>query len=289
MTYRKNVRQLALTVIISAALMGLAGCGKDNSEEVPGLTVPVEDAIEESADKLEQETGLTIEKAKSLEDVSMRDAEAYLDALRQEDAELLSGHMVPAENEYTVDDMAKVLEGFRLYFDDLQELQLKYLSNEQDEEYYIERFAIDGTKDGQGRDIPFVVKYAKSQGMEAIQDDARRVPLYDSPLIGIYPYAEREPGRYLQAMIQHDTESIALHLGLYDDNKETSVAVEKTLQRYRNSLDLNSVRIESKGYDSQKMLFSFELSDNNGKVHELQVNGDGLRIVDEWAAVSEAE
>jgi hypothetical protein len=90
-------------------------------------------------------------------------------------------------------------------------------------------------------------------------------------------------------MIQNDTESIALHLGLYDDNKETRAAVEITLQRYRDSLDLGTIKVESKGYEAQAKRFSFELRDINGKVHELQVTEDGLLIVDEWAAVPEAE
>ncbi|WP_054025023.1 hypothetical protein [Bacillus sp. FJAT-28004] len=194
----------------------------------------------------------------------------------------MSGLMAHAENEYTEADMAKVLEGFLLYFDDLENLQLRFEVNEQNDEYYVEHYTIAGTKDGKARAIPFQMKYAKSQGMEQIQDDDRREPLYNSPLIGQYPYTVLEVERYVQALLQKDKASLALHLGMYDDNEETKAAVERMLQKYEESLDLSSVKVVSKGYDEQEDQYFYELRDSNQQTHELWLSGEELKVVDEW-------
>ncbi|MFD2381739.1 hypothetical protein ACFSWD_11830 [Paenibacillus xanthanilyticus] len=224
----------------------------------------------------------------SLEQASAKDGRKFLDALKQQDTKALSSLMSPAENEYTEADMAKVVEGFRMYFDRLEELQLRFESSEQNDERYIEHYAVTGTKDGKARELAFDISYAKSQGMDVIRDDARREPLYDSPLIGQYPYAVREIERYVQALLQQDKASIPLHLGLYEENDETKATVERLIRKYADALDLKTAKIVPKGYDEQKNQFRFELRDEGGRTHELRMAGEDLRIADEWAANQEA-
>lgn len=238
---------------------------------------------------LEDVTTLPADVIQSLEYISAKDGEKYLDALKQQDTKELSSLMAHAENEYTKDDMEKVLEGFLLYFDDLENLRLHFETNEQNDEYYIENYSIVGTKDGKSRAIPFQVYYAKSQGMEKIQNDDWREPLYDSPLIGDYPYTMLEVEFYVQALLLKDTESLALHLAMYDDNEETKTAVKRLLQKYEELLDLSSVKIVSKGYDEQVDQFFFELRDNNQQTHELRLGRGEIRMVDDWVTIQASD
>lgn len=269
-------------------MMAIVGCGKEQSSTLD-LVTPASKVVS----KLEQpgETGASIflddaslskDDTQSLEEISAKDGEKFLGVLKQQDTKALSGLMAHAENEYTEADMAKVLEGFLLYFDGLENLRLLFEANVQNDEYYVEHYTIAGTKDGKARSIPFQIKYAKSQGMEQIQDDDRREPLYNSPLIGQYPYTLLEVERYVQALMQKDTESLALHLGMYDDNKETKAAMERMLQKYEESLGLSSVKVVSKGYDEQADQYFYELRDSNQQSHELWLGGEELKIVDKW-------
>ncbi len=226
-----------LMIVISIVLMMvMVGCDKEESSTVVPLQAASDNGEQQGATTLEVvsesepngEAGESIDAeeiskplghhSQSLEQISAKDGEKYLEALKQQDLKGLSRLMAHAENEYTVADMKKVVEGFLLYFDGLEELQLEFEANEQNDEYYVEHYIIAGTKDGKARAIPFEIKYAKSQGMERIQKDEEREPLYNSPLIGQYPYASMEAERYVQALMQKDTASLALHLGMYDDN-----------------------------------------------------------------------
>lgn len=265
-------------------MMAIVGCGKEQSSTLD-LVTPAPEVVS----KLEQpgETGASIflddaslskDDTQSLEQISAKDGEKFLGVLKQQDTKALSGLMVHAENEYTEADMAKVLEGFLLYFDGLENLRLQFEANVQNDEYYVEHYNIAGKKDGKVRAIPFQIKYAKTQGMEQIQDDDKREPT----LIGQYPYTLLEVERYVQALMQKDTESLALHLGMYDDNKETKATVERMLQKYEESLDLSSVKVVSKGYDEQKDQYFYELRDSNQQTHELWLGGEELKIVDKW-------
>lgn len=224
----------------------------------------------------------TEEVTQSLEQVSFKDGTKFLDALKQQDTQLLSALMAHAENEYTEKDMATVIEGFQLYFDDLAGLQLQFETNQQNEEYYIENYHITGTKDGEERILPFQLSYAKSQGVELILDEDKHEVLYNSPLIGLYPYAVSEVERYVQALQVQDKESLALHLGMYDDNEQTKAAIDQMLQTYNESLSLSSVEIVSKGYSVTEELVLFELHDNNGQMHELRIVGEERFVLDDW-------
>lgn len=301
MIFGKQMRSVTLTLAISITFMtAMIGCGnEEDSRQEPLPAASSDDRKEQSGTSASLEAGVasdpvntpehaavsghSADKRQSLEQVSARDGEKYIAALKLQDAKALSSLMSHAENAYTEADMQQVLEGFLLYFDSLDELKLRFEANVQNDAYYIEQYAITGSKDGTAREIPFEVSYAKSQELESIQDDGRREPLYDSPLIGQYPYAVQEAERYLQALQQKDAESLALHLGMYDDNEETKETVERMLQKYKDSLDLRSVKISSKGYYNQNVGFGFELRDSNEQTHELRVRGGELRIVDDWA------
>ncbi|MBB3113892.1 hypothetical protein FHS18_006007 [Paenibacillus phyllosphaerae] len=302
----KRMQKATLIVAISVTFMtALAGCGKDKEDSPPEETAPAADnqgsqpsnevseptPSEEPADSVVDPgaTEPSEDETQSLEEVSAKDGEKFLAALKKKDTAALSLLMAPAENEYTEADMAKVLEGFQLYFDSLDELTLRFEANEQNDEYFIERYAIEGNKDGKARVLPFEVEYAKSQGMANIRDDAKRVTLYDSPLIGQYPYAMLEVERYVQALLEKDTESLALHLGMYDDNAETKAAVDQALKKYEESIDLGTVKVIAKGYDGQGKQFSYELRDSKQQTHELRIAGEEMKIVDDWAAVQAAQ
>ncbi|CAM3134665.1 hypothetical protein PALU110988_03825 [Paenibacillus lupini] len=306
MKFRKRVRKGLLILALSTTIMGsTAGCGEEristsetvsavgNESEVLSPSPMPEEVIETNKSAVEPFiVKLTEEEIKSLEQISARDGEEYLEALKQRDARTLSGLMLHAENEYTLADMMKVLEGFTLYFDNLKKLQLQFESNEQNDEYFIENYIIVGTKEGKARSIPFVVRYTKTQGMEQIQNDDRREPLYDSPLIGEYPYTDLEVKRYVQALKDNDKESLVLHLGMYDGKAETSTNLDKTLQKYKNSIDLNSVKIVPKSYDEQADQFLFNLVDSQQRSHVIRINGGQMRVVDDWsmlAVIDESE
>jgi len=263
----------------------MLGCAKSTSEE-PVASNNTEQHTDNSAEEpLELEPEETSDiTTQSLEQISAKDGNIFLDAVKQQDTSVLSLLMAHAENEYTETDMASVLEGFLLYFDNLEELQLNFEANEQNDEFYIERYNVIGTKAGEARSLPFQISYAKSQGIELILDDNKREPLYNSPLIGQYPYAVLEAERYMQALQTQDTESLALHLGMYDDNEQTKEAIEQLLQTYHETFSLRSVEIMSKGYNEQEGLFLFELKDSNQQSHELQIVGEGLKVVDDWVA-----
>lgn len=287
MVLKKRLRKMTLMLAVSVVFtIAMVGCNKEEaSTSEPEQPAEVEEAGEVETPVDPNEVSLSEEETKLLEQASAKDAEKYLDALKQQDTKTLSTLMIYAENEYTVEDMAKVLEGFLLYFDSLEELQLNFTANEQDDKYYVENFTIAGTKNSKTRAIPFQVKYAKSQGMEQIQDDIRREPLFDSPLIGEYPYAVQEVERYVKALQEKDTASLALHLGMYDDNEETKESAERTLQKYTESLDLSSIKVVSKGYDEQAGQYHFELRDDNRQTHELlqMFYSEGSKIVDDWS------
>lgn len=303
----KRGRKGLLILTLSTTIMGLvAGCGEEKPENsemisaggnqgeaespspmpIPDEVIETTQPAEVTATKEPDHLELTEEETKSLEQLSSKDGEEYLEALKQKDARTLSGLMVYAENEYTVADMTKVLEGFTLYFDSLKKLKLRPESNEQNEEYFIENYTIIGTKEGKVRSIPFEVKYAKSQGMELIQNDDKREPLYDSPLIGQYPYTDLEVKRYVQALKDEDKESLVLHLGMYDDKEETNTNLDKTLKKYNGSIDLNSITIVSKGYDEQADQFLFNLVDSQQQSHEIRINGGQMRVVDDWSILA---
>jgi len=284
----KHKQKAAILLAISIALTtAILGCTKEESSTSNAPVISENNidqhVVEPNTEPLEPESEEPLEEdTQSLEQVSEKDAAIYLDALKKQDTSMLSLLMAPAENEYTVADMEKVVEGFQLYFDDLEGLQLHFEASEQNEEYYIEHYIIKGTKDGEVRDLPFQVSYIKSQGIELILDDDKREPLFNSPMIGVYPYAILNVERYVQALQQQDKESLALHLGMYDDNEQTRMAIDQLLQTYQESLALSTVEIISKDYDEQKDLFLFELQDNNQQSHELQVLSEELRIKDEW-------
>lgn len=263
----------------------MLGCAKSTSEEpvAPNNTEQHTDNTSEEQLELEQEE-TSEDTIQSLEQISAKDGNIFLDALKQQDTSLLSRLMAHAENEYTETDMASVLEGFLLYFDDLEGLKLNFEANEQNDEFYIERYNIVGTKADEARSLPFQVSYAKSQGIELIMDDNKREPHYNSPLIGQYPYAVLDAERYVQALQTQDKESLALHLGLYDDNEQTKEAIDQLLQTYNESFSLSSVEIVSKGYNDQEKLFLFELKDSNQKTHEFHIVTDEFKVVDDWVA-----
>ncbi len=290
---------VAITVIFT---MAMAGCSKEEAPSSQRVLVasdsgeskngPSESEISVMPESPIEGAGtvtnpnapeLSENEKQSLELVSEKDGEKFLAALKQKDTKALSLLMIYAENEYPESDMTKVLEGFLLSFDDLKELQMKFKSNEQNDEYYVGHYTITGTKDGETRSIPFQVKYDKSQGMERIRDDNKREPLYDSPLIGQYPFAGLAVERYIQALEQKDAASVALHLGMYDDNEETKSTAERVIQKYEDSLDLSSVGIISKGYNERDNQFNYELRDENRQTHELYIVGEELKIVDDWA------
>ncbi|PZD97159.1 hypothetical protein DNH61_04535 [Paenibacillus sambharensis] len=302
----KQIRKLTLVLAISAAVMtAVTGCGKEaNTTEVTarGTANSNEERNESSAGKdtgQEQvESGgaadssvadpQSSEGLRSLEQVSAKDGETFLNALKQQDTKELSALMAHAENEYTESDMAKVIEGFQLYFDRLEELTLKFEANEQNPEFYVEHYAIVGKKNGETRSIPFIIRYSKSQSMKQIQDDNKREPLYDSPLIGEYPYIIMDAERYIQALQQKDLESLSLHLGYVDYNEETQAAMEQLLNTYEEKLDLSTLKAVSKGYDEQEDQYHFELQDSRGQKHDIRIGGEENRIMDDWAAGSEA-
>lgn len=288
----KKIQIVALMLTISVTFMAvMAGCSKEQTSRLdhvppaPEIVSQLEQPEEAGASFFPDATSLSEVDIQSLEQISAKDGEKYLDALKLQDTKVLSLLMAPAEDEYTEADMEKVLEGFLLYFDNLEKLQLRYEANEQNDEYYVEHYTIVGAKDGKSRAIPFQMKYAKSQGMEKILDDNWREPLYDSPLIGEYPFTALQVERYVQALLQLDTESLALHLAMYDDNEGTKTAVKRLLQKYEESLDLNSVKIISKGYNEQEDQYFYELRDSNKQTHELRLDRGKLRIVDEWVTV----
>ncbi|MFB9327676.1 hypothetical protein ACFFSY_17245 [Paenibacillus aurantiacus] len=302
MSYAKRLRQTTVTLAMTLVLMmAITGCGKEEtltpepapaatedgqaqngSSEQEGNAAANEPAVSDEGNPNE-DAGKATDEAQSLEQASAKDGGKFLEALKQQDTQSLSSLMTPAENEYTVADMEKVLEGFQMYFDRLEELQLRFESSEQSDERYIEHYAITGAKDGKARELPFQVSYVKTQGMNAIQDDARREPLFDSPLIGRYPYAELEVGRYVQALQAEDKASIPLHLGLYEENDETKATAERLLRKYADSFDLKTTKVVSKGYDEHKDQFQFELRDDDGHTHVLWVVGGELRIADDWS------
>ncbi|TYP76474.1 hypothetical protein [Paenibacillus methanolicus] len=294
MVFAKRLRQaatLAMTLTVMAAMMG---CGKEEAPTPPTAPTPAPASTAADAGQTQNEPaepdvegkpaddGQPADEPQSLEQASAKDGRKFLDALKLQDTNALSNLMSHAENEYTEADMTKVAEGFRLYFDGLEELQLRFESSEQSDERYIQHYAITGTKDGKTRELAFQISYAKTQGTDAIRDDARREPLYDSPLISRYPYAALEIERYVQALREQDKESAALHLGLVEDNKETKATVERLLRKYADSFDLKTATIFPKDYDELNDQFGFELRDDGGRTHELRLAGDGLRISDDW-------
>ncbi|WP_127531809.1 hypothetical protein [Paenibacillus kobensis] len=224
----------------------------------------------------------TDDAALSLEHISAQDAGKFVEALKKEDAERLSVLTAHAENENTPETMRVVLAGFRLHFDQLTELSLSFDSNQQDEQYYIEHYRITGMQDGKERFVPLQVKYNKEQGMEAIRDDARREPLFDSPMLNQYPYMADDVKRYLRAITEEDKESLMLHLGLHDETEENKAAVDRLLGKYQEELDLNTANVVPVGYDEDEGLFIFDLQDDRGHSHRVQAGGGTWFMQDEW-------
>ncbi|CAM4490888.1 hypothetical protein [Paenibacillus tarimensis] len=300
---RNNRRKtIILMLAISVTLLSTsAGCGKENtsnSDSSPAVTnnggqpegpsssaeIPKHNQPETEVESTDPGTkGSDGDSVPSLEQVSAKDGGKFLDALKQQDTKALSGLMAHAENEYTESDMVKVLEGFQLYFDRLEELKLRYESNEQNKEYYVEHYAIAGKKDNQEYSIPFIIKYSKSQNIEHILNDDQREPIFDSPLIEEYPNAVRDAERYVQALQQKDMESLALHLEYDELNEQTKAAVEQMLTQYDEALDLSSLKPVPLGYDEQEEQFLFELQDADGRKHNIRIDVEDYTIIDEWA------
>lgn len=235
-----------------------------------------------SSQPTEQPTEQLANEVRSLEEIAAEDAEEFMAALKKEDAEELSGLMVHAENEYGPDTMKTVLEGFRLYFDDLADLKLVFESNQQSEEYYVENFVISGLKSGKDRFIPFQVKYAKQGGIEAIRNERLREPLYDSPLIGQYPYMARDAGKYAEALAQKDGDSVAIHLGLDESTDEAKAVVRQLLQAYEGKLDLATTKVVPVDYDENRKRFLFDLRDGKKQSHGIAVDASTYLILDDW-------
>jgi len=132
----------------------------------------------------------------------------------------------------------------------------------------------------------FLRLYDKSQGMETIRDDDKREPLFDSPPDRTIPIAGAEVERYVRALAQKDVASLALLLGMYDDSAETKTTLNRVLEKYGESLDISTVKVDAKGYVERENRFIYELRDDNHQVHELSIIGEELKIVDEWAEES---
>lgn len=139
-------------------------------------------------------------------------------------------------------------------------------------------------KEGEERSIPFQVKYAKQDGSAAVPNTDKREPLYDSPYIGQYPYVVRDVARYMQALAQKDVESLALHLGIYDEKAESSV--QHLLQAYTERLDLAAAKAVPLGYDANNKRFLFDLRDDKKQSRSIQVDADKAIILDDWAATN---
>jgi hypothetical protein len=73
---------------------------------------------------------------------------------------------------------------------------------------------------------------------------------------------------------------------MYDDKAETSTNLDKTLQKYKTSIDLNSVKIVPKGYDEQADQFLFNLVDSQQRSHEIRINSGQMRVVDDWSMLA---
>ncbi|QJD86068.1 hypothetical protein [Cohnella herbarum] len=287
-------RIIALAIGITLA-MTLAACSKtENSQPSPSAS-PSESGKEtgevgeatESTESTVQPPGQSEEQAssepRSLEVIATEDAEKFLGVLKKEDTEKLSGLMVHAENEYGPDTMKTVIEGFRLYFDKLADLKLNFDSNQQTEEYYVENFVISGLKSGKERSIPFQVKYSKKGGFAAVQSDNNREPLFDSPLIGLYPYMVRDAGKYVEALAQKDGDSVAIHLGMDESTDEAKSVVRQLLQAYEGKLDLGTTKVVPVDYDENRKQFLFDLRDGKKQSHGIAVDASTYHILDEWA------
>ncbi|MBW7475494.1 hypothetical protein K0T92_12105 [Paenibacillus oenotherae] len=283
----KGMQLFIRTLVVATTLAAAVGACSNEGDPVPSQSEQsTPDNKEGTPVVAEQPTGqLTDEEAQSLEQIATEDAEKYMVALKREDAEALSRLMAHAENENVPETMKVVIEGFRLHFDNLADLKLSLKSNQQTEEYFIENFILTGMRDGEERAIPFQVKYAKKGGIAALLSGDTREPLYDSPYIGQYPYAVRDAGRYVQALIQKDVDSAALHLGLDESKKEVRAAVQQMLQVYAEKLDLSAAKIIPLGYDAANKQFLFDLQDGKKRVHSIQLGADTFHIQDNWATV----
>lgn len=287
LNFIKRSLSLAFSISIAVAMTAaLAACSK---EEPPGPSPITHVSAEPQKNTDEPKETASLEEspandAPSLESIALKDAEKYLDALKKEDFQLMSTLMVHAENENTPETMKIIIDGFQLNFDKLADLKLSFESNEQIEDYFIENFVITGTKKGEVRSIPFQVKYYKNNGSPAAQDDDHREPLYESPLINQYPLVIRETEKYLQALLQEDTESLILHLGLYDQTEKDKSAVTQLLKSYKEQLDLASTKIIPVNYNEKTKLFLFDLQDNKERSHSIQADAGSSTILDDWTA-----
>lgn len=310
MRKRNSTRAFVRTLTITAALVLTAGaCSNATGAEPPqsaqstpdgkeqpkgadhageGTNVPAEPSTDQPTEpSTEQSVELSADEAQSLEQIATGDAEKYMDALKKGDAGALSRLMAHAEDEYVPETMEIVLEGFRLHFDNVADLKLTFESNQQTEEHYVENFVLTGKKQGRERSIPFQVKYAKRDGIEAVWNKDRREPLYDSPLISQYPRAVRDAQRYVQALVQKDADSLAIHMGLDESAKEARIAVKQLLAVYAGKLDAADVKVVPQGYDANKKQFLFELKDGKKRTHSIQLDADTSIVRDDWAALEE--
>ncbi|MDQ8734913.1 hypothetical protein [Paenibacillus sp. LHD-38] len=278
-------KSISLALSISIVVATTAACSKEETPR-PSIT-PESTEPQKVADEPKETTSLeeaSTNEDPSLESIATKDAENYLDALKKEDLQLLSSLMAHAENEYTPETMKISIEGFRLHFDTLTDLRLSFESNEQNEDYFIENFLITGMKKGEVRSVPFQIKYSKSNGTPAAQDDDHREPLYVSPLIDQYPHVISETERYLQAILQEDAESLILHLGLYNQTEEDKATVRNLLKAYGEQLDLTTTKAIPVNYNEEKKLFLIDFQDKKESSHRIQVDADTSTITDDWAS-----
>lgn len=283
----KKTQAFARTLVIAVAMTTtLAACSSvEESKPMQAAPEIMEPQKEfEGPKETNVPTEQTTDEAQSLEKISAEDAKKYMDALKKEDAEALSILMAHAENEYVPETMKTVIEGFQLHFDKLADLKLTFESNQQTEDYFIEKFVISGMREGKERFVPFLVKYSKENGISAIQNENYREPLFDSPLIGQYPYMVLNAGKYVQALLQKDSESLALHLGLDVTTEEANSVIQQMLKAYSGKLDLATTKVIPLGYDENRELFLFDLRDGNKQSHGIQVDVATSNILDDWAS-----
>lgn len=277
-----KTRRFAFIMMIVVTVTAMTACSKEAQSIPPEITpAETEKVINESKQSVSLGATSTNE-ASSLENIATKDGEKYMDSLIKEDVVIMSSLMAHAENENTPETMKVIVDGFKQYFDKLTDLKLTFDFSEQNDEYLIENFMINGIKNGEIRFIPFRVKYYKNDGMPTLHDDVQRRPLYDSPLINQYPYVLKDIDKYLQAMILKDVDSLLLHLGIYNQTEETKSVVLNMLKTYSEQLDLKTTKILYTDYDEVKKLFLFNFKDGKGRFHAIQVDAVNWIIIDDW-------